>query len=371
MGSNKKSFINLLRVRSDFLNKESYIGFFIGDRELKRDSFDNGYGRIFGFDTKLRFLTHYTLEYAGGYSFTKESEDKSLFNGIGINFKNYTNRFDGEKFSGFANRLSFTSSFRNLYLSLYYKENSESFRSDIGYITRNNFKRRGFSIAPIFYTNKFGIANFSFYIEYSKETNFERMFKEEWIGGFFNVNFTFAQLHLGGSYSHLNKNVFNIYFLHYSKFNDIYNYSLWLNCSPNKFLFFSLSYAEGKRIFYQYDRLVYGTSLSGSLNLNLLKLTSEFGFQNEIYYFERYINKITEATVFYNTLRYSFTHKISTMIMITYYENRIGIYPLFSYQVSPFTVFYFGANINAMKYPYKVEGENHQIFLKFQYMFNF
>ncbi len=97
-GSNKKSFINLLRVRSDFLNKESYIGFLMGDRELKRDNFDNGYGRIFGFDTRLRFLNHYTIEYQGGYSITKEPEDTNLFSGIGINFKDYTDRFDGEKF---------------------------------------------------------------------------------------------------------------------------------------------------------------------------------------------------------------------------------------------------------------------------------
>ncbi|MEO0268550.1 MAG: hypothetical protein ABIN73_02270, partial [candidate division WOR-3 bacterium] len=365
-GSDKKSFINLLRVRSDFLNKESYIGFLIGDRELKRDNFDNGYGRIFGLDAGIKFFKHFLINYQGGYSIIKEPEDTNLFRGIGINFKDYTDRFDGEKFSGYANRLSFSYYIRNLSLDLFYKENSEGFRSDIGYIGRNNFKKRGFGVTPIFYPNKFGVSQFSFHIDYSKETNFEGIFKEEWIGGFSNINFSFAQLSLGASYSLSNTNTFNFYFQHYSRFNGIYHYSFWLMANPYKFLYFNVTYAGGKSIFYQYDTLAYQTSIFGSLSLIFTKLTLNFWFNKAIYHLEK---ENIEATVFSHTLQYSFTDKISSRVMITYYKKQVGIYPLFSYELTPFTVFYLGANINTMKYPDKMEGKDHQVFLKFQYVF--
>ncbi|MEO0297337.1 MAG: hypothetical protein ABIN23_07830, partial [candidate division WOR-3 bacterium] len=65
----------------------------------------------------------------------------------------------------------------------------------------------------------------------------------------------------------------------------------------------------------------------------------------------------------------SFTDKIFSRSIITYYKGKTGIYLLFTYQVNPFTAFYLRANINAMKYPDKIEGKDHQVFLKFQYVF--
>ncbi len=368
-GSDKKSFINLLRLRSQFLNKESYIGFLIGDREVKKDSFDNGFGRIFGFDTRIRFLKHYTIEYQGGYSYVKEPEDTSLFGGIGINFKDYTDRFDGEKFSGYANYLWFSSVFRNLSLSLFYKENSEGFRSDIGFIERNNFRVKGISITPRFYPNRFGFTEINFWTKYLNEENFDRVFKNERINLGFKSSFSFSQLTFGGEYSRENRNIFNIYFLHFSRFNDIYYYSFWVYGVPFKFLSFYLNYIEGKEIFYQMDSLLYSSSLTGNFSLRFTKFILILGAEQQVFYLERYRDKILDVFLLYGSLNYSFTDKISTRLFFTYYKGLTGIYPLFTYQVNPFTVFYFGANINAMKYGDNLKGKDHQIFLKLQYMF--
>ncbi len=369
IGSDKKSFVNLLRVRSDFLNKESYIGFLIGDRELKRDSFDNGYGRIFEFDTRLRFLNHYTIEYQGGYSITKEPEDTNLFSGIGINFKDYTDKFDGEKFSGYTNYLNFNSSFRNLIFSLFYKEISEGFRSDIGFIERNNFRVKGVSVNPRFYPNRFGLAEIHFWTNYTKEENFEGVFKKEKINFGFNSSLYFSQLSFGGEYSIEDKNTYNIYFLHFSRFRDIYSYSFWFNGIPFKFLSFESYYKEGKVIFYQMDSLIFNNILSGYVNLKFAKFILGLGSEKQVFYLKKYGDKILEVSLFYSRLSYSFTDKIFSRLIITYYKGKTGIYPLFTYQVNPFTVFYLGANINALKYTQKLKGKDHQIFLKFQYVF--
>ncbi|MEN3045577.1 MAG: carbohydrate binding family 9 domain-containing protein [Candidatus Hydrothermales bacterium] len=375
--SNKKSFINLLRIRSEFLNKESYIGIFIGDREVKNDDFDNGFNRIFGFDAKLRFLKHYTISYHGGYSITKEPEDTSLFSGIGIIFKDYTDRFDGEKFLGYANRLVFSSSFKNLHFSLYYDEYSPTFRSDIGFINGNNIRERGFNISPIFYPNRFYLTEISFWTSYEKEINFEKIFKEEEVEAGLNTKLSFAQLELGFEYSRENRNVFNIYILNYSKFNNIYFSSFWLKSVPHKFLVLQLYYGEGKNIFYQFDTTVYQNVFSGYVGLFHTRLSVSLGLERQNFYFEKYKEKIAEASVLYSSLNYGFTQKISLSLTMSYYKGSLGIYPLFTYQVNPFTVFYLGANINTFEYGdlfrdrelFKLEGVNHQVFLKLQYVF--
>ncbi|MEO0262784.1 MAG: carbohydrate binding family 9 domain-containing protein [candidate division WOR-3 bacterium] len=372
----KKSFINLLRLRSDFINKESYIGLIIGEREVKSDSFNNGYGRIFGFDTRIKFLKNYVIEYQGGYSINKEPEDTNLFSGIGIRFKDYTDRFDGEKFNGFANYLVFSSFFRNLFLSLSYKEMSEGFRSDIGFLNRNNFRNWIFHISPRFYPYKFGISEIHFWANYKKEINFEKIFKKEEIEDGFNLKFSLAQLEFGGEYSKENKNIFNIYFLDYSRFKNLYSCSFWLNVIPYKFLLFQSFYGEEKTIFYQANASVYKKDFSGFFKFQFTNLILNFGLEKQIFYWEKNKGKIIEVTLFYSGFNYNFTDKIFSRIIVTYYKGSLGFYPLFTYQLNPFTVFYLGANINTIKYgdlfkdkeSFKIEGEDHQIFLKFQYL---
>ncbi len=117
------------------------------------------------------------------------------------------------------------------------------------------------------------------------------------------------------------------------------------------------------------DSLIFNSVLSGYVNLKFTKFILGLGSEKQIFYLKKYGDKILEVSLFYSRLSYSFTDKIFSRLIITYYKGETGIYPLFAYQINPFTVFYLGANINTMKYPDKMEGKDHQIFLKFQYVF--
>ncbi len=365
--TSKKGFINFIRVKKNILNSESYIGLILGDREMKKDEYNNGFGRIAGFDTKIRFLKHYTLSYQGVYSNTKEPEDSTLFSGYGINFDTHTDRFDGEEFDGFAHKLKFYTVFRNLYLSSYYKIFSPSFRSDIGYIGRNNLKKGGIAIRPIFYINKSGINQLAFGANYSKERNFARESKMEFLNLNAYIQFSFAQINLN-----LNKNFYN---QRYSGkfFKDLGYFSTSIYSVPLKWLSAYANFSTGKDIYYRELIPDYETSVSGGINLRHEKMLLSIKAHRQLIYRDRYKNLISDASVFSLKTTYSFTNALSFRLTGFYYTNNksVGISPLLTYQLTPFTVFYLGANINALKKDNAdgIKAQDHQVYLKLQYVF--
>jgi hypothetical protein len=368
--TSKKSFINILRLKRTFINQESYLGFFGGDRRL-----ENSYGSIFGIDTRIKFLKNYIFFYEGVYSHTKEPEDTNIFNGIGIKFKNFTDKFDGERFSGYTNRLNFSAIFKYLYLSLYYREVSPTFRSDIGYITQNNSKGRGIGVEPIFYFNRFSITTINLHFAYYKEENFEKISKEEWFNSACNINFSFFQSYLKMTYTKYPNNIiFNIYTLNYSRFKNMETKSFGFQLQPFRFLLLFFGNTEGDIIFYKLNKIFYRRWLSIYTFLNFTKLQISFNIQKQIFYDEK--NKFLEAEVFSFRTSYSFTQRTSLRVLLTYYKNSIGIYPLFTYQINPFSFLYFGLNQESYEYgeflsPKKLEGQRHQFFVKIQHSFNF
>lgn len=373
--TNKKSFINILRIKSDFLNKESYIGFLMSDREVKKDSFENGFNRILGLDTKIRFLKHYTFSYQGIYSKTKEPNDTNLFNIHGLKFKDYTWKFDGEEFYGFAQEVMFSAIFRNLYSSFYYDEYSPGFRSDIGFIERNNFKRQGFKISPRFYPIKYGFSEISIFFKYQKELNYKNIFKKEDFTFGLEPNLNFAQTGFGISWSKTNKNVFNPYINNYQYFDNLKILDFWFRSTPKKWLTFGSGLNIGNSIYYSYPEYTpaWKIYIWGNFTILLTRLIFSSGGERYYLYKERYKDIIYDVSTLWSSLSYSFTKNLSLRFILTYntYYKNPGIYPLISCQLDPFTVFYLGASVNTLKYdePFGICGHSHQIFAKFQYWF--
>jgi hypothetical protein len=371
--TDKKSFINLLRVKYDFLNKESYLGILTMDREVQKDEFNNGFNRLFGFDTKIRFQKHYTFEYQGIYSSIKEPEDTNLFRRPYLEFKDYTSKFDGEKFDGFAQKASFRISFRNLFSSIDYSDYSPTFRSDLGYIKRNDFKKININISPVIYPNKYGFNSISSSFKYGKELNYENIVKNENFSFGFYPTLSFAQTSFGISWSKSNERIFNIYIKDYEYFKDLKNLNFWVNSVPFKGLSFETGFNTGNSVYYAYPHYLpaYQISIWSYFSLLFTKFIFSFGGERYYLYKEKYKNLIYDVSTFWASFNYSFTQNLSLRFIFTYntYHKNPGFYPLISYQLTPFTLFYFGANINTIKYPHKIEGSDHQIFLKLQYSF--
>ena len=85
--------------------------------------------------------------------------------------------------------------------------------------------------------------------------------------------------------------------------------------------------------------------------------------------------EVHDATVFQNTTSYQFTRDLSLRLITQYRSDtrNIAIYPLLSYEPTPFTVFYLGSNHNLNKFnePYGYRESDRHIFVKFQYLFDY
>ena len=356
--SDKKSFSNFLRFRSDFLNKQSFIGFTFSNRMLKNDSFDNGYNTLVSLDMHLRFLKNYTLEYQGVYSLTREPSDSFLYND-----------FDGEKFYGFANNFKFNFNSKNLMFVSSYQDLSPNFRSDLGFISKNNYRRITFRIAPIFYPIKYKINQIFSSIYWSREYNYEGILKREEMGIRPKVNFPFKNLDLGFNF----KRKYRFYSGKEFKNMDETNFNI--SGVPFKWLNLTTFLGFGEEVYYMELKIIYTLNYSFNLNFLLPKIQFGFGYEKAHYSFKRFKEEFFTESVLNFTFNYSFTEHLSSRIILTGNINKgfpslYGFYPLISYELTPFTVFYLGANINVIKHPFKIEGQNHQIFLKFQYTFN-
>jgi len=119
-------------------------------------------------------------------------------------------------------------------------------------------------------------------------------------------------------------------------------------------------------------RSAYSQYYSTSLIIKpLVKMQIEFSGSRYYLYKTPWKDEIYDVSTIRNEILYQFTHHLSFRIITDYYTQtkKLSFYPLLSYELNPFTLFYLGANINTIKYPEKIETQDHQIFLKFQYWF--
>jgi len=152
--------------------------------------------------------------------------------------------------------------------------------------------------------------------------------------------------------------------------------SFWFGAFPFKWLNLNFSASFGEEIFYQEMEIIYTSNYFTNIHFLLGKMQLAFTYGQGFYYLKRFKEEFFRESVLSLLTSYSFTEHLSLRIILTGNINKgfpsiYGFYPLISYELTPFTVFYLGANINTIKHPLKVEGQDHQIFLKFQYVFQF
>jgi len=351
IASDKKSFSNILRIKKSIF-EESYIGILTSSRDFKDLK---GFNRIFGFDTRLRFKTHYTLDYQGIYSWTREIDDTLL-----------SEEFNGEYLKGFAQEFNFNAFFRNFIGNLWLGDYSPYFRSDLGFIRRNNFREIEIRGGPRGFPNKYGLTEISLWLWYSSRWNYDNILKEK-------NNALSLYLSLIGQTTVVTK-YSRIYRKYGKEFPDLWDYNISSYTSPSKYFSINTYFDFSKTI--NYSDTTKGYSFYYSLSLELKPVPRvQIGISNSRYYLyrEKWRNLIYDVQTIRTKFSYQFTLHFSFRLIIDYYTKtkEVGIYPLFSYELNPFTLFYLGANISALKNgnPFGLKGQEHQIFLKFQYWF--
>jgi hypothetical protein len=236
--SDKKSFSNIFRIKRD-LFEESHIGLLFATRDVEKS-----FNRIAGIDTRLRFLTHYTLNYQYVYSCTKEPSDTLLSESFNsINFDKYTGGFDGEKLYGYAQELNFNAYFRNFIGNIWFGDYSPCFRSDLGFIKRNNFREIEIRGGPRGFPNKYGLTEISLWLWHTSNWNYDNILKER---------SNAISLYLSGvgqttiitKYSRIKKRYSDKYFP------DLWDYNTSIYTSPLKYFSLNFYFDISKTISY-------------------------------------------------------------------------------------------------------------------------
>ncbi|MEN3043877.1 MAG: hypothetical protein ABDH37_01480, partial [Candidatus Hydrothermales bacterium] len=355
---NNLSFLNILKIKKEIINKESYIGLLLAHREVSDTTKRfQSFNRLFGFELKSRFYTHYYINYEFGYSNVKEPRESIV-----------CEEFNGENLNGFSHFFNAKIGFKYFNSFLKYVNISPTFRSDFGYITKNNFrsitKGAGFNLYP----NKLGITSTYLIFIFSREENFRKIEKRRSLG-------PRIEFHFKGQ---------NIFFIEYysiprylyrgKNFDNLFEFSVVNINSYFKKISWKLRNIFRRTINYSTLTPAYSYSFIFSSSINLIKnLQVEWSVERYYLYEKPWKFMIYDETSIVNKIIYQFMPSLRIRNIFQFYTGtkNLGIFPLFSYEPNPFTVFYIGANVNTMKLdkPFGIKGHNHQIFLKFQYLF--
>lgn len=365
--SNRKSVSNILRLKKD-LKGESYIGMVATDREM-----EDAYNRVYGLDTKLKFMkNYYVTGQILGYS-TKELNDTLLYKDSTTFFgkKNYTATFDGESFSGVGGNLEFSRSARHWNFNFSYNDVPPEARRDNGFVNETNLRRvsfwQGYLIQP----------NSKLFVEINPQINGglryrhqDGQFKEQWL---------VPELYLGFKKQ---ISIFaNFLLVNDEKFGGVWHKNVrrgYVEISSNTSKILSGGvWWEGGRFISRRENIV-GTGKTLGI-WSTFKPVSQLIISNNYNYSDLYRpnerGKIFSGYILRNRTTYQFNRNLFFRLITQYdsFGKRFDVDPLLSYKLNPFTIFYVGSTHDIQDYGSSPTHDrfvetNRQIFVKFQYL---
>ena len=364
-GVGGKSFSNVLRYQN-FINSNSQIGFLASNRFYEGD----GYGNLFGVDALFNFSNVWKFELELFLNNNKEPYSNIIE--INKKFGNKTVALDGENIKGSAVFASIRRDTENWRTRIEYKELSDGFRSDLGFITTNDLKqytvRQGFYKFP----NKDLLKNYS--LVFSQDFRYNQL--NEISRSNFQTYFSVLTI-LNTSITHNYEYNFYKSYLEF-QFKNFINHWVRVESQPFDFLNLEVFYKFGKDIAYREEipMLGYINDIRFTAQLSLtdnLRITPTINYSSikkndgDGYFFKGYIGRLD--------LRYQFTNTFDLRVISEYndFSKQFFFQPLISWRPNPDTIFYVGGNQNYIDQfigynspHYKVNRT--QLFLKFQYL---
>ena len=364
-GLGANSFNSVFRYQN-FLNDKTQLGLI----SLNRMYDGGGYGNTFGADALFNFADVWKFSIEGFLNFNKEpiadwiESDKS--------FGDYSVNLNGESFNGhsfFAEIRRETETWRSF---VQYKLLSDDFRSDMGFITKNDIKQYDFWHSFYQYPNKKYLQNYRVSFRHEQTYNTSEILRRSssqlylqflTIGDtnvFYNYEYNWKKSHLE------------------YKFEDFINHLLRIRGKPLSYLDFNFTYKFGKDIAYRevVPQLGYETNINFDIEFainNNLRVKPIVSYQDirktdsKGYYFKGYISRLD--------IRYQFNNNLDIRLISEYndFSEEFFIQPLVSWRPNPDTIFYLGGNQNYVNNFIDYNSPNYrinktQLFLKFQYL---
>lgn len=399
-----ESYVNVLRgIRS--IGSYSHLGFIINDRRFE----DDGYNTVLGVDHNLRFTPK--IGFDGQYlvTFNKELNNPAksgYYGNYDFNFGKNTGAFDGEEFTGYAFISRIRHNSRTWNGNITYSQVDPTYRTELGYDPWVNYRELS--------THQ----NFNFYLPtgiferitpgFFANSRWKYDGEHRWYHVFLGVEgrLRYAQSSINLNVSRSDERWYGV------DFNNLWTIELDLNSQPSSKLGVYVGY--DRSVEPALNQLVKGNVNRVDMSLDIKpidRLTIEpnlsYVTSNDIDTDEElYENLVSRTRVQFQltralSFRMIFEHRYRE-VWYKYLDDETGemvrynsamkswdLFPLLTYRINPFTIFYVGmtGNYNDLgqsafddyyspeyyQYNRDIERDwtldNRQFFLKLQYLF--
>lgn len=361
--SDRSSLSNILRVRYE-LGRDSHIALLATSRELEKS-----FNRVLGGDGRIRLLDNYCLTFQGLASWSKEPDDTILFPGYPwLAFGEYSSKFDGEEFTGKAFMAEVSrKGGRYVDFDLWSEGYSPEFRADNGFVNSNDFRKRGLRVKVKLRPNRFAVEQVIPQVTFEKTKGYEGGDRDHCTTSALSLvckkqNYLSFQ-HTWGSKAFVDHRFHRIW-------------TVQANWSSNTLGFLSPDIAcrYGREINYFAvpPELGYMSCAALSCHLNPLpELGLTLSYGRYLLWDRSNESRVYDAKTLSNQVTYSFSRHLRLRLIGQYSSDTetIQLSPLLSFEPTPFTVIYLGANHSHEKRGslFDAQETDRCIFLKLQY----
>ena len=360
--SDVRSFSNIARARYDFGN-ESFIGGMVTARNSA-----GAHNYTGGIDWNYKFLGNNSFRGEVFLSHTKEVNDTLLFtNTRQFGSTGHDASFNGETYGGNGSYVSLRHDGRDYSANIQYSDKSPTFQAQDGFVPSNDTRMLMFNQWYSFYPNNWLIDMYAPEVDAGIHYNYDGVKKEQWVlpnvyfqlKGQINLNVTYFlvndELFEGVQFRNIRRTMFNLYSRPFSMLN--------LNCSLSLGRFINRADSP---------------SLGAGHTLSLTAQIKPFSqFQVELDYTRARLSSVTTGELYFDgyiartSCAYQFTPEMMLRVIGQYdqFNQAIDIYPLLSYKLNPYTIFYAGSTYSLSDYgpPFGTRQTARQYFLKLQY----
>ncbi|MGA3245207.1 MAG: DUF5916 domain-containing protein [Bacteroidota bacterium] len=363
ISTNLDSFSNVARARYDFGN-ETYVGGIVTTRNTS-----TAHNYVGGVDWNVRFLSNYAFTGELFYSDTKEVNDLSLLSStMEFGSTGHDAAFNGEQYGGAAYLLSLRRDARDYSVAMQYMDRTPTFQAQDGFVPNNNTRMLFLQQQYTFYPNDALLDNWAIEGNAGLHFNHDGIRKEKWF-----VPGIFAQL----------KNQINVTVTYFAvndelfggvQFNNINRTQIDVQARPSSALTLTFDGSFG-RFIRRSDSPDMGRGHNISLTATL-RPTSRL--QVDLSYSRARLSSVASGVLFFDGYIsrvmgiYQFTPEIFLRVIGQYdqFNKAIDFYPLLSYKLNPFTIFYAGSTYDLSDFgsPFGVKQTARQYFLKLQYL---
>lgn len=363
ISTNLESFSNIARARYDFGN-ETFIGGLLTTRNTA-----TAHNYAGGIDWNYRFLENYALHGEVFYSDTKEVNDTTLLSSTRMfGSSGHDAAFNGEQYGGTAYFLSLRRDTRELSLGIQYMDRAPTFQAQDGFVPNNDTRMAFLQEQYTFYTNNAVLDSWSIQANQGLHFNYDGTRKEKWFVPGISAQLK-NQVNITVTYFAVNDELFGG-----TQFNNINRTQIDINARPSSLvtLWFEGSFG---RFIRRSDNPDIGRGHTIDLTATL-RPTSRV--QIDLSYSRARLSSVATSELFYDGYIgrvvgvYQFTPEIFLRVIGQYdqFNKAIDFYPLLSYKLNPFTIFYAGSTYSLSDFgsPFGTRQTGRQYFLKLQYL---